>query len=160
MFAREVKYIGSNIWVIIKPNEVDVAWFQAGGPYGPETGAAGYVIGRIIGKNTAKKIAAKIFGKEIIYGAGKAEFRTKELFEQHFAKHAGEFGNITKEQYLKGAQNLVNSKPGGDILIKTRSNGDTIFYNKATNEFAVKAKGGTIRTYFKPIDGLEYFNKQ
>ncbi|HBV98040.1 MAG: hypothetical protein JL50_00965 [Peptococcaceae bacterium BICA1-7] len=96
----------------------------------------------------------------VFKGAGKAGFRTTELFESHFAKHAGEFGNITKEQYLKGAQNLINSKPGGDILSKVRPNGDTIFYNKATNEFAVKANDGAIRTYFKPTDGLEYFNRQ
>lgn len=89
-----------------------------------------------------------------------AGFKSQELLDSHFKKHAGEFGNITKEQYLKGAQDLLKSKPGGDILIKTRVNGDRLVYNKATNEFATKTKDGVIRTYFKPTDGLEYFNRQ
>jgi len=33
-------------------------------------------------------------------------------------------------------------------------------YKKSTNEFAVKGKDGTVRTYFKPTDGINYFNKQ
>jgi RHS repeat-associated protein len=88
-------------------------------------------------------------------GTGKAGFKTQELLDSHFEKHAAEFGNITKEQYLKGAQDLVSSKPGGNILTKTRSNGDILFYNKANNEFAVKASDETIRTYFKPTDGVD-----
>jgi pyocin large subunit-like protein len=93
-------------------------------------------------------------------GTSKAGFKTQELLDSHFKKHAAEFGNITKEQYLKGAQDLVSSKPGGNILTKVRPNGDTIFYNKISNEFAVKTSDGIIRTYFKPTDGINYFNRQ
>jgi pyocin large subunit-like protein len=46
------------------------------------------------------------------------------------------------------------------LLEKSRTNSDTLFYNKATNEFAVKASDGIIRTYFKPTDGINYFNNQ
>ena len=54
------------IWDFIKPNEADVAYFQAGGPYGPEAFGAGYLVrrgGKLIrfvdeavelGKKTAK----------------------------------------------------------------------------------------------------------
>lgn len=39
-----------------------------------------------------------------------------------------------------------------------RKNGDKLFYRKASNEFAVVSKDGkTIRTYFKPDDGRDYF---
>ena len=92
-------------------------------------------------------------------GAGNNLFKTQELFDAHYAKHADEFGNITKDQYLKRAQNLVNSNPGDNILTKTRANGDILYYNMATNEFAIKASDGTIRTYFKPVEGIEYFNR-
>ncbi|MBO8172923.1 MAG: hypothetical protein H0Z33_13670 [Bacillaceae bacterium] len=67
-----------------------------------------------------------------------------------------EFGNITKDQYLQGARNLVSSTPGGNILTKTRTNGDKLVYNKATNEFGVVSKDGVLRTYFKPKDGIDY----
>jgi hypothetical protein len=79
-------------------------------------------------------------------GTGKfpnANFGSERLLDSHYNKHViqqKEFGDITKEEYLKGAQNLVNSGPGGNILSKTRSNGDEIFYNKSTNEFAVVTK--------------------
>lgn len=46
------------------------------------------------------------------------------------------------------------------MLIKTKVNGDILYYNKATNEFAAQTKDGIIKTYFKPKNGIEYFNKQ
>jgi pyocin large subunit-like protein len=90
-------------------------------------------------------------------------FRTPDLFDNHFQKHVikqKEFGNITKEEYLKKAQALVSQKGGGNILIKKNSEGDTLFFNRETNEFAVLSKDGYIRTFFKPQDGIAYFNKQ
>ncbi len=34
------------VWNFIKPDETNVAWYQAGGPYGPELGFAGYIVHR------------------------------------------------------------------------------------------------------------------
>ena len=59
----------------------------------------------------------------------------------------------------KGANNLVNSK-SSNTLTKTRTNGDSVFYNTKTNEFAVKTADGYIKTYFKPSGGINYFNRQ
>ncbi|WP_460263618.1 hypothetical protein [Clostridium sporogenes] len=98
-------------------------------------------------------------------GPGKAsslQFRNRMLLDSHYEKHVikqGEFGNITKIDYLKGAQNLVDS-PGNDILTKVRKNRDIVFYRQSTNEFAIKTKEGIIRTYFKPKGGIDYFNAQ
>lgn len=77
--------------------------------------------------------------------------------DTHYHKHAvdqGEFGNISKSQYLENAQGLVNSKPSSNILSKTHTNGNTIVYNKVTNEFAVSDKNSNIKTYFKPSNGI------
>ena len=112
---------------------------------------------QIAGSGKVSSETAKNNGNEAAVHAG---FRSQKLLDDHFKKHAGEFGNITQSQYLAAAQNLLNSKPGGDILSKTRANGDVILYNKATNEFGVKTVDGTIRTYFKPSDGINYFNRQ
>jgi len=90
---------------------------------------------------------------------GGNKFANESLLDSHYKKHGKEFGNITKSDYLKQADRLVNST-GNDILTKTRSNGDILYYNKAVNEFAVKTPDGIIRTYFKPIDGIDYFNRQ
>ena len=90
---------------------------------------------------------------------GGNKFASDDLLDSHYQKHGQEFGDITKNAYLKQADNLVNSN-GSNVVTKTRSNGDILYYNKATNEFAVKASNGSIRTYFKPTGGLDYFNRQ
>ncbi len=87
-------------------------------------------------------------------------FASEEKLVKHFLKHGKDFGNISEAQYLSRAQQLLNSKSCGDILTKIRSNGDILFYNKATNEFAIKSSEGYIRTFFKPSNGLDYFLKQ
>ncbi len=87
-------------------------------------------------------------------------FKPGEL-ENHFAKHAGEWPpGLTKEQYLRGGRELLAQSPGGDILGHTRPNGDVLRYNNATNEFAVMAQDGTIRTFFRPSGGINYWNAQ
>jgi pyocin large subunit-like protein len=82
--------------------------------------------------------------------------------ESHFAKHAAEWGagNITKDAYLKRALKLLSSEVGGDILGKIRADGDILRYNLRTNEFAVGAADGTIRTLFRPEKGMAYWFAQ
>jgi len=87
------------------------------------------------------------------------KFRTQELLDSHYNKHGREFGTITKEQYLQGVNDLINST-GPNILTKTEEDGDTLIYNTDTNEFAVITPDNIIRTYFRPTDGIDYFNRQ
>ena len=93
----------------------------------------------------------------------KPQFASENHLHDHYVKHVirqKEFGNLSKEEYLHRAQELVTSEPGGDILVKRRSNGDRLFYNQRTNEFAVLTEDGIIRTFFKPRDGIDYFRRQ
>ncbi len=90
-------------------------------------------------------------------------FASEQSLQNHYKKHVsqqGEFGSITEQQYVSDAKGLVTSKPGADILTYTRSNGDKMFYNKASNEFAVITNNGVIKTFFKPTNGIEYFYSQ
>ena len=64
-------------------------------------------------------------------------------------KHGYQFGNITQEQYLENARELLKCSAGNDVLEKTRPNGDILHYRVSTGEFAVMARDGRIRTYFK-----------
>jgi len=82
--------------------------------------------------------------------------------DKHFVKHAAEWGagNISKTGYANRAQNLLGRDVGGDILGHVRANGDVLRYNAATNEFAAGAADGTIRTLFRPSDGMAYWLKQ
>lgn len=78
--------------------------------------------------------------------------------EAHYLKHGYQFGNISQNQYLEGARNLLNAPVGNDLLEKTRSNGDILHYRVSTGEFAVMASDGRIKTYFKT--DYQYWMKQ
>jgi pyocin large subunit-like protein len=84
-------------------------------------------------------------------------FRYQDLYDQHFEKHGHEFGDITKEAYLKLANDLFTSD---DALRKTEPDGDLLFYDVASNTFGVLSEEGYIRTCFKPDDGIAYWNRQ
>lgn len=90
---------------------------------------------------------------EIIY-----KFRNKGLWEEHFEKHGSEFSYKTKEDYLKGA-NIMLQNP--DCLHKKeKEDNDDVYFLEATGEFAIVSTDGYLRTYFKPSAGKKYFDKQ
>lgn len=41
-----------------------------------------------------------------------------------------------------------------------KRSGDTLYYDRRTNEFAVVSAKGVLRTYFKPSNGERYWEKQ
>lgn len=87
-------------------------------------------------------------------------FRSQKLLDQHFEKHGSEFGNITKDDYVRMANELINSE-SESVLSKTeKEDGDTVFFDKKTGYFAVLSTDGYIRTFFIPDQGIKYYNKQ
>ena len=99
--------------------------------------------------------------KRDVFSSG-TQFRNKDRFEEHYQKHVinqAEFGDITKEEYLALAQELVDT-PGSQVLTKNSDDGDTLFYDPDTNSFAVVSGDGYLRTFFKPSAGQKYFDKQ
>ncbi|WP_133015039.1 zinc-ribbon domain containing protein [Clostridium cuniculi] len=86
------------------------------------------------------------------------EFRNEILWEDHFEKHGSEFGYKSKEEYLKGANEVINSSTSKH---KTEAeDGDEIYYDEEKNEIVFVSTDGYIRTYFKPNDGINYYNRQ
>jgi hypothetical protein len=75
----------------------------------------------------------------------------------HFEDHGGEFGYKNSVEYLKGANDLIR-RDGVEAF--TRPNGDQLFYDRGTNEFAVQGSNGYLRTYFKPEQGSAYWDGQ
>lgn len=85
-------------------------------------------------------------------------FKSESLLQEYFDKHGSEFGYKDASQYERGASAVINSP---DALHKTEKvDGDDVYYIVATNEFVVLSTEGYIRTYFKPDDGIEYYNRQ
>ncbi len=88
-------------------------------------------------------------------------FRSAAKLDEHFAKHGAEFGNITKAEYLRLAQQLRDAEPVGDILEIVRpADGVVSRFDKKSGAFEANDRDGTIRTFFKPNDGEAYFRRQ
>ena len=87
-------------------------------------------------------------------------FRSEKLFDSHYEKHGAEFGDITQDEYLDLANELINAEDE-NILHKTeKEDGDFLYYDTETNEFLVLSTDGYIRTFFKPSAGLDYWERQ
>lgn len=87
-------------------------------------------------------------------------FRSGRQYDEHFAKHGAEFGKITKQQYLKFAQELRDAPKSGDILEAVRADGVISRFHKKKGWFIAFNKDRTIRTFFIPNDGERYFRRQ
>lgn len=87
-------------------------------------------------------------------------FRTRRQFEEHFAKHGHEFGNISAQEYLHRAQVLRDAPPGGPILEAIKPSGIVTRFDRRDGAFGAYNPDGTIRTFFIPNDGERYFHRQ
>lgn len=92
-------------------------------------------------------------GQEIKY-----TFRNDTYLTEHFEKHGKDFDYSNKEEYLAGANRVIASD---DAMHKLEAeDGDDVYYLEASNEFVIVSTDGFIRTYFKPEDGVAYYNRQ
>jgi len=87
-------------------------------------------------------------------------FHSREQLDAHFAKHGGEFGQVTRQEYLREAQLLRDAPVGGDIEEIERPDGTISRYDRRSGAFIAFDADGTIRTFFKPNDGEAYFRRQ
>lgn len=77
----------------------------------------------------------------------------------HFEKHGPEFGAGSYEVWLAMVHGFIHAPPKGVETI-SRNNGDTLFYDRQRNIFAVMTKRGAPRTMFRPDNGAAYWQKQ
>lgn len=96
----------------------------------------------------------KYFGRSV-------GFADERRLDQHYEKHGHEFGRITKQDYLRQAQLLRDTKVEGPVLEAVRPDGVSTRFDRETGAFvAFNTRTGIIRTYFKPNDGERYFRRQ
>ena len=77
----------------------------------------------------------------------------------HYEKHGAEVGARSYEEWLAMVHGFIHAPPMGVETI-ARNNGDTLFYDKKRNVFAVMTKKGAPRTLFRPYEGAAYWQKQ
>lgn len=105
-------------------------------------------------------LSFKQYNKNINGENWKAVDFSPNRITNHYNKHKTEFGDITIEEYSKKANSLLNSKTNDNILGFVNDNGFVFKYNKRNNTFATSKPSGVIETYFKPKNGLEYWEEQ
>ncbi len=111
----------------------------------------------------AASLPRQLYAKE---WSSTREMSADENAEHHFEKHGDEFGFTSEDQYIRAANDFVGSPPEGTLTAK-QTDGDTVYFNPATDWFAVVSYKGQIRTFYKldpKIHGFksntEYFNAQ
>ncbi|HMX25702.1 MAG TPA: hypothetical protein PKC13_08710 [Blastocatellia bacterium] len=87
-------------------------------------------------------------------------FATRQKFLDHYDKHGAEFGSISKEEYLRQAQELRDRPTGKDVLEVRRADGVITRFDRSSGTFLAFNPDLTIRTFFKPNDGESYFHRQ
>lgn len=104
-------------------------------------------------QNNENSNAAYINKQETTY-----TFRNDSYLAEHFEKHGEDFDYSTKEEYQAGANRVIASD---DALHKLEAeDGDDVYYLEDSNEFVIVSTDGFIRTYFRPKDGIAYYNRQ
>lgn len=87
-------------------------------------------------------------------------FASRKKLQEHFEKHGREFGASNEGEYLELAQTLRDRPAGGDVLETTRRDGVITRFDRRSGAFLAFNDDRTIRTFFKPNDGENYFHRQ
>ena len=87
-------------------------------------------------------------------------FASQQKLRDHYQKHGREFGSISRDEYLRRAQELRDKGAGGDVLETVRPDGVVSRFDQSTGSFIAFNRDGVIRTFFRPNDGAAYFWRQ
>ena len=87
-------------------------------------------------------------------------FANRDRLEDHYRKHGGEFGSISRQEYLRQAQALRDAPAGGPVLEAVRRDGVITRFDRRSGAFLAFNQDGVIRTFFRPNDGERYFHRQ
>lgn len=85
-------------------------------------------------------------------------FASPAHLTDHFTKHGALLGATTEMEYLDLADQFFGKNSADPHLHDcTRSNGDKVRYNDATEEWGVIRSDGVIRTYYILTDALRRY---
>ena len=76
-----------------------------------------------------------------------------------FRRNGRDFNATSEQAYVAAAHAFIARPPAG-VQTLTRSNGDRLIYDAASNTFAVATSDGAPRTMFKPRQGADYWRQQ
>ena len=100
--------------------------------------------------NDASDAEAEIYYTYSSEEALKADYKVNHL----------PFGNISKDNFIASANNIIHNY-NGEVLTKTaEESGDTVYYDPESNSIVFVTQDGYIRTCFKPEGRQAYFQAQ
>jgi pyocin large subunit-like protein len=108
----------------------------------------------------ALRISIALLVAALLLAASGPGFRSRRLFEEHYAKHGREFGDISRQEYLERAQSLRDAPVGGRILQAVTPEGIISRFDRKSGAFGAYNPDRTIRTFFIPNAGERYFHRQ
>ena len=109
---------------------------------------------------TMLRISLALLLSALLLVASGPGFRSRRLFEEHYAKHGREFGNISPQEYLERAQALRDAPTGGSILQAVTPDGIVSRFDRRSGAFGAYNPDRTVRTFFIPNAGERYFHRQ
>jgi pyocin large subunit-like protein len=83
----------------------------------------------------------------------------EESAQAQYERNGQALGATSVEDYIAEARAFVSRPPKGTQMA-TRRNGDVLYYDPASNRFAVATSQGQPRTLFKPREGAAYWADQ
>ena len=106
-----------------------------------------------------------------------ANFANNRLAAEHYAKHVKgviDKGSVQKvspfgadmpeftsfKNYVQAARKFNSGPTPSGVLEGVRANGDILRFDPATGNFGIRTPQGTIRTFFRPSERVDYFYKQ
>ncbi|MBS5937121.1 phage minor capsid protein [Clostridium sp.] len=91
----------------------------------------------------------------------KANFSTQKKYDKHIEKHLSEYGDITPEDYLNTARDLLAAPLSNDIEGFISEANFIYKYRHSTNDLAIgRNDKNVISTLYKPIKGYEEFTNE
>jgi hypothetical protein len=130
-----------NFWDTGNPSELDKAIFKELSLY-----SGGVAVGII--RNYLKNLFSQ---------GGKDKWGRPETLEDHFNRHGKDFGANNADDYAQQAAEFFKNK---GAQTKIDSCGVIRKYDPKTNTFGAYNPDGTIRTFYKPKRGNNYWNDQ
>jgi len=83
-----------------------------------------------------------------------------ETLTRHFDDHGADFGAVDEEDYIRKAGKFFSDSQEKNLPTAVNEEGIIKVYDSETNTFGSYNPDGTIKTFYKPTRGQEYWNDQ
>lgn len=108
---------------------------------------------------TARSATARSTAERTVIRRPTIGFRSAGSLRSHWQKHRSEFGNPSEAEYLLMAQTLRDSPLSDRVIETTQRDGSRSRFDRRTGGFIAFNRDWTIRTFFRPDDGEDYFRR-